>query len=124
MYEDTNRSPHTTPPAMQVLGLGMLLAASWVAPAIAETLAKPSETGGERVKAPKSAPTASATTTKPQPTSNPVDGQGLVGTPHLYPSLGSGGCGGCEGREGVPADVSKRGKRRAQDKTLCDPGRW
>ncbi len=56
----------------------MLMAASWVAPAMADTLAKPEETGGEKVKAPLSAPTTTATATKPLPKAQPKEGQDLV----------------------------------------------
>ena len=62
-----------------MLGLGMLLATTLARPAFAETLAKPSETGGEKVKAPKSAPTTSANAPGPTPTADIKEGQGLVG---------------------------------------------
>ena len=63
---------------VQVLGLGMLLATSFVAPAYAEKLADPKKTGGEVVKAPSSAPTTEANATGPKPVAQPKDGQDLV----------------------------------------------
>ena len=56
----------------------MLFAASVAGPAFAETLAKPEVTGGEKVKAPKSAPTQPAAAPKPQPTANVKEGGDLV----------------------------------------------
>ena len=63
---------------LQVLGLGMLFAASVAGPAFAETLAKPEVTGGEKVKAPKSAPTKPAAAPKPTPTADVKEGGDLV----------------------------------------------
>lgn len=55
----------------------MLLATTLGRPAFAEDLAKPKNTGGEKVKAPKSAPTKSADAPASTPTAD-VGGE-LVG---------------------------------------------
>lgn len=67
---------------LQVLGLGMLLAASFAAPVYAEDLADPKKTGGEVVKAPKSAPTSDASGAPGStPVAQPKEGGPLVSTP-------------------------------------------
>lgn len=63
---------------MQILGLGTLFAATLASPAFAETLAKPQNTGGEKVKAPPSAPTDPADAPAPPPTANLKEGGALV----------------------------------------------
>lgn len=63
---------------MQVLGLGMLFATTLARPAFAEDLADPKNTGGEKVKAPKSAQTSTAEAPKAPPTANIKEGQELV----------------------------------------------
>lgn len=62
----------------------MLLATTLVRPAFAEDLAKPSNTGGEKVKAPQSAPTSSAKPTKSAPVADVKDGKDLVGLVNIY----------------------------------------
>lgn len=59
--------------------MGALLAFTAARPAFAEDLAKPSNTGGEKVKAPKSAPTSEADAPKPTPTADIKEGGELVG---------------------------------------------
>ena len=56
----------------------MLLVTTLARPAFAEDLAKPSETGGEKVKAPKTAQTSSAEAPKPTPTADIKEGGELV----------------------------------------------
>ena len=86
--------------AIQVLGLGLLFAATAASPAWAgkldgqgkldgptrqETLASPKDTQGELVKAPASAPTKPAVAKGPKPTANIKEGQDLVSNPVLSP---------------------------------------